>query len=329
MQTVGLIHTLEQCLNRMQTVGLIHTLEQCLNRMQSVGLIHTLEQCLNRMQTVGLIHTLEQCLNRMQTVGLIHSLEQCLNNMQTLYFSFSFFPCSLSVCGMRMNRSTENENGTISPPLVPAEHTIEWHSFISLWPEAFWIYFFAHVSNILVGLPINVWVLWLIVRGLEGVLASEIFTLNLAALELIYCLHLPLALLNYLVLNSILSKTSLFFYGLIIFGRPLFQCCTCVERYLAVLHPLTFLRSPGLGEGEGQGPHLAKKRAFRIITVSLVFTLANYLPLIVASSLQDHVSYRSFYIVYGTCYSISVFCSFVQPLYFLSRAGKLQCIMGH
>ncbi|KAJ8373289.1 hypothetical protein AAFF_G00266450 [Aldrovandia affinis] len=64
----------EQCLNRMQ--GLIHTLEQCVNRMQTVGLIHTLEQCLNRMQTVGLIHTLEQCLNRMQTVGLIHTLEQ-------------------------------------------------------------------------------------------------------------------------------------------------------------------------------------------------------------------------------------------------------------
>ncbi|KAJ8401064.1 hypothetical protein AAFF_G00390210 [Aldrovandia affinis] len=84
MQTVGLIHTLEQCLNRMQTVGLIHTLEQCLNRMQTVGLIHTLEQCLNRVQTVGLIHTLEQCLNRMQTVGLIHTLEQCLNRMQTV-----------------------------------------------------------------------------------------------------------------------------------------------------------------------------------------------------------------------------------------------------
>ncbi|KAJ8413786.1 hypothetical protein AAFF_G00063840 [Aldrovandia affinis] len=51
----------------MQTVGPIHTLEQCLNRMQTVGPIHTLEQCLNRMQTVGPIHTLEQCLNRMQT----------------------------------------------------------------------------------------------------------------------------------------------------------------------------------------------------------------------------------------------------------------------
>ncbi|KAJ8410399.1 hypothetical protein AAFF_G00203800 [Aldrovandia affinis] len=84
MQTVGLIPTLEQCLNRMQTMGLIHTLEQCLNRMQTVGLIHTLEQCLNRMQTVGLIHTLEQCLHRMQTVGLIPTLEQCLHRMQTM-----------------------------------------------------------------------------------------------------------------------------------------------------------------------------------------------------------------------------------------------------
>ncbi|KAJ8394960.1 hypothetical protein AAFF_G00040830 [Aldrovandia affinis] len=92
MHTVGLIHTLEQCLNRMQTMGLIHTLEQCLNRMQTVGLIHTLEQGLNRMQTVGLIHTLEQCLNRMQTVGLIHTLEQCLNRMQTwVAFASLFF----------------------------------------------------------------------------------------------------------------------------------------------------------------------------------------------------------------------------------------------
>ncbi|KAJ8372209.1 hypothetical protein AAFF_G00293280 [Aldrovandia affinis] len=97
-------------------------------------------------------------------------------------------------------------------------------------------------------------------------------------------------------------------------------CCLAVLRAL---------RSPGLGEGEGQGPHLAKKRAFRIITVSLVFTLANYLPVIVVSFLQGHISARSFGIMYATCSSLSVLFSFVQPLYFLFRAGKMQCIMGH
>ncbi|KAJ8372213.1 hypothetical protein AAFF_G00293320 [Aldrovandia affinis] len=287
-----------------------------------------------------------------------------------------------------MNRSTENENGTISPPLVPAALTGDWHNINNWCPEATWIYFFAFVSNVLVGLPINVWVLWLIVRGLEVVLASKSSPQPGRKLELIYCLQVPLVLLNYFVLNSILSKPLSFFYGLIFFGRPLFQCCVCVERYLAMLHPLTFLRyrplryrvgclalvwmitfggclvfvflqhllnyalvvcmilllsvmsfcclavlralrSPGPGEGEGQGPHLAKKRAFRIITVNLVFTLATYLPLIVAAFLYRQISARSFYTVHATCYSISVFCSFVQPLHFLSRAGKLQCIMGH
>ncbi|KAJ8397589.1 hypothetical protein AAFF_G00438650 [Aldrovandia affinis] len=97
-------------------------------------------------------------------------------------------------------------------------------------------------------------------------------------------------------------------------------CCLAVLRAL---------RSPGLGEGEGQGPHLAKKRAFRIITVNLVITMATYLPMIVAACLKGHISDSSFAIMYGTCFFLSVFCSFVQPLHFLSRAGKLQCIMGH
>ncbi|KAJ8384102.1 hypothetical protein AAFF_G00208930 [Aldrovandia affinis] len=40
VQTVGLIHTLEQCLNRMQTVGLIHTLEQRLNTAEQGSSTH-------------------------------------------------------------------------------------------------------------------------------------------------------------------------------------------------------------------------------------------------------------------------------------------------
>ncbi|KAJ8397414.1 hypothetical protein AAFF_G00439630 [Aldrovandia affinis] len=70
-------------------MGLIRTLEQCLNRMQTVRLIHTLEQCLNRMQTVGLIHALEQCLNRMLTMGLIPKLEHPVINAMSPRFPVS------------------------------------------------------------------------------------------------------------------------------------------------------------------------------------------------------------------------------------------------
>ncbi|KAJ8367518.1 hypothetical protein AAFF_G00317000 [Aldrovandia affinis] len=57
--------------------------------MQTVGLIHTLEQCLNSMQTVGLIHTLEQCLNNMQTLTEFHYINKTVkytsaNNGQQL-----------------------------------------------------------------------------------------------------------------------------------------------------------------------------------------------------------------------------------------------------
>ncbi|KAJ8372212.1 hypothetical protein AAFF_G00293310 [Aldrovandia affinis] len=217
--------------------------------MQTVGLIHTLEQCLNRMQTVRLIHTLEQCLNRMQTVRLIHTLEQCLNRMQT---------CCVCV---------ERYLAVLHPLTFLRYRPLRYR----------------------VGCSALVWMITF------GGCSAFVF-------------------LQHSVLNFALVVFMILLLSVMTF------CCLAILRAL---------RSPGLGEGEGQGPHLAKKRAFRIITVSLVITMATYLPMIVASSLQDHVSYRSFCIVYLTCYSFSVFCILVQPLHFLSRAGKLQCIMGH
>ncbi|KAJ8351006.1 hypothetical protein AAFF_G00165520, partial [Aldrovandia affinis] len=109
-------------------------------------------------------------------------------------------------------------------------------------PWVLFTYSITIVLDILMSLPTNVWVLWLIVRGSEGVLASEIFTLNLAVLELAYCLQIPVGLLSHIGYRVALEKPMMFSFGLIEFGRPLFQCCICVERYLAVLHPLTFLR---------------------------------------------------------------------------------------
>ncbi|XP_067280810.1 chemokine XC receptor 1-like [Pseudorasbora parva] len=92
--------------------------------------------------------------------------------------------------------------------------------------------------NFLFGLPIHSYVVWLIITG-SGV-ASEFFILNLSVCEIGNCLDC----LFFLQINwiSVLAPLALFFQGLCMTGRPLFQCLMCVERYLAVVHPVTFLK---------------------------------------------------------------------------------------
>ncbi|KAK6324490.1 hypothetical protein J4Q44_G00038320 [Coregonus suidteri] len=104
--------------------------------------------------------------------------------------------------------------------------------------------FTAAISiNLLLGLPTNVYVLWLIVTGAGGTMASEFFTLNLALSEIFYSLsNLMYIIHDHIQENGALLSVGTFFAGFNLFGRPLFQCCICVERYLAVVHPVTFLK---------------------------------------------------------------------------------------
>lgn len=106
--------------------------------------------------------------------------------------------------------------------------------------------------NFVVGLPANVWVFWLICHGTTELLASEIHSLSLAVSETLFCLGVPLNL--YCLHNLVHSTVRIFHwsYGLDILlivqmcllwlGRPIFQSCICIERYIAVVHPLIFIR---------------------------------------------------------------------------------------
>ncbi|XP_064781991.1 hydroxycarboxylic acid receptor 2-like [Oncorhynchus masou masou] len=96
--------------------------------------------------------------------------------------------------------------------------------------------------NIILGLPTNVYILWLMVTGAVGTMASDFFALNLTVCEILYCLSAVLNYLNDYLFNDTLGVGVAFFMGFISIGRPLFQCCICVERYLAVVHPVTFLK---------------------------------------------------------------------------------------
>ncbi|XP_056301835.1 C-C chemokine receptor type 8-like [Danio aesculapii] len=94
--------------------------------------------------------------------------------------------------------------------------------------------------SILFGFPIHSYVLWLIVRGAESGVASEFFILNLSVCEIGNSLN---ALFNLLIdFFSQFTLIAYFLQGFAVTGRPLFQCLMCVERYLAVVHPVTFLK---------------------------------------------------------------------------------------
>ncbi|XP_048023356.1 chemokine XC receptor 1-like [Megalobrama amblycephala] len=92
--------------------------------------------------------------------------------------------------------------------------------------------------NVLFGVPTNFYVIWLIITG-SGV-ASEFFNLNLTVCEIVNSLNCLIAILT--CYFSSLSFLPMFLEGLTLTSRPLFQCLISVERYLAVVHPVTFLK---------------------------------------------------------------------------------------
>ncbi len=102
------------------------------------------------------------------------------------------------------------------------------------------LYSIICVASVLFGFPTNSYVIWLIVTGKGNGLAAEFFSLNLSISEMIYSLQSLFQLLLYTFPD--LSRAVNFFQGIATTGRPLFQCLICVERYLAVVHPVIFLK---------------------------------------------------------------------------------------
>lgn len=98
------------------------------------------------------------------------------------------------------------------------------------------------ISNFLVGFPANVWVVWLICRGTRELLASEIYLISLAVCEILYCLGLPVQLYcmhSFERVSDGIYNLLMLQWLLVWVCRPIFQ--SCVERYIAVVHPLIFI----------------------------------------------------------------------------------------
>ncbi len=128
-----------------------------------------------------------------------------------------------------MNVSTENFT---SPEVHPSANLTTYEDVLLNGFRAGLLCF-----NVLFGVPTHSYVLWLIFRGRR--IPSEFFNINLTVCDLIFSL---IALFYPLQMFKHLEEVLRFLQGLAITGRPLFQCLMCVERYLAVVHPVIFLK---------------------------------------------------------------------------------------
>lgn len=98
----------------------------------------------------------------------------------------------------------------------------------------------AVVTNIMLSLPTNGYIAWLIATGAEDSLLREFFPLNLSVFEVLYC-FLSLGVLIQCIFPTLEMPYGMYKY-LLWSGRPMLQCCICMEYFLAVVHPVLFLR---------------------------------------------------------------------------------------
>ncbi|XP_062391581.1 G-protein coupled receptor 35-like [Sardina pilchardus] len=133
-----------------------------------------------------------------------------------------------------LNQSTSPGSGSGRPP---------WYQYdvCAVAPYGFVFYFGVKVFNLAVGFPTNMLVMWMVATTKKGEgSTSDIFIFNLAVLDAYFCLMTPIDMVNRMVLdNEQIWYFQRFAYG-VKDTAPLFLACICLDRYVAVVHPILF-----------------------------------------------------------------------------------------
>ena len=107
-------------------------------------------------------------------------------------------------------------------------------------PGGYVFYYLVKVFNLAVGFPSNIMVMWQVARKKSDSSTSDIFIFNLAMADAYFGLMTPIELINSLVFNDKhVWYLQRFAYG-IKDTTPLFLTCICLDRYVAVVHPIVF-----------------------------------------------------------------------------------------
>lgn len=98
------------------------------------------------------------------------------------------------------------------------------------------------VLNFLFSLPLNSYAIWVVITGTHAGISKGFFLLQLAMSEILFSTGALLFPVGFYMQVTALSNAAHFFLCLMGTARPLFQGCLCAERYLAVIHPVLFLK---------------------------------------------------------------------------------------
>ncbi|KAM4532160.1 proteinase-activated receptor 3-like [Fundulus diaphanus] len=166
-------------------------------------------------------------------------------------------------------------------------------------------YLSLQFTNMFLGIPTNLTVLWLIHKNKGDSSTSDIFIIHLAILDVLFCLIPPLELASIIFLNTGTAWYVLrFFYGIKDFS-PLFLSCICLDRYMAVIHPITFTK--------------LKDRQHRAALATLVWLII--LAYASAKCAGNIVQFdKVFTVMILTTFAFMVFCN-LAILWALRRSG--------
>jgi len=164
--------------------------------------------------------------------------------------------------------------------------------------------FITSILCFTVGSPIHCWSLWVYLRG--NIKPNLVFPLNFTVLELFFCIQciIDIIVISYPSLHG--AHLANFLIGVSWTVRPLLQICMCVEKYLAVIHPIIFLRYKGI--------------QYRITLAAAVWLISFGNGLRGVLSGTNYFKDHAFFLIFCIAVIITSFCC-ASVLWALKRPG--------
>ncbi len=165
------------------------------------------------------------------------------------------------------------------------------------------VFIFTSVLCFIVGTPMHCWSLWVFIHW--NFKPNMVFPLNITILELIFCIQCIGDFIDFKYSTTVSYNLSTFLIGLSWTFRPLIQMCMCIEQYLAVIHPVTFMRFKAIQYRTALATAawlIAVGNSSRLVSVRIDF-------------FRDHVYFFVFCIAVIMTYfcSVSALCALERP----------------